>query len=441
MLNRLSAYATRKGLVVNVGKSVAMVFNPCPHDISNPPEFRLGCDVLEVVREFKFLGMVLNARGCMTRAAEYAARPFTAGIKRVGEMADNFCVQDRPHAMLWLFQSFALPAGLYGSQVWCTPHLLKVLRDDKLVIDINLRHTGFVRRVLQIKRSVSNLVALRESGQLPMHVYWLKSTIKFWNACVNVCSMDAQSRISCPLLREVVLADLQLARDKRERCWSRDVVDILQCLGLHTTIASNLSGGVGEPQLRTVNLGDVVAAMHEKLQGVWTRAKTIDPRGEMIPTGCGRKLVTYEHWMAVSWEEERKPLLPAYLNSALPKEVLRNMSRFRTSSHCLGIETGRWHRPVPILVSNRVCGLCNSGAVQDEKHVLMECTALSGIRNRYADLMGACDGDMNKLMNSERTKDLSWLVHECMKVIDAEYDDIRDYIDLAEGDGEQPVVG
>jgi hypothetical protein len=29
----------------------------------------------------------------------------------------------------------------------------------------------------------------------------------------------------------------------------------------------------------------------------------------------------------------------------------------------------------------------------------------------------------------------------CMKVVDAEYDDIRDYIDLAEGDGEQPVVG
>ena len=441
MLDRLYAYAVRKGLTVNVGKSQVMVFNPSQQDISSPPELMLGCDMLEVVREFKFLGVVLNDRGCMSRAAEYAARPFTAGIKRVGEMADNFCVQDRPHAMMWLFQSFALSAGLYGSQVWCTPHLLKVLRDEKSVIDINLRHTGFLRRVLQIKKSVGNVVILRESGQLPMHVYWLKSTVKFWNACVSVCSMDAQSRISCPLLREVIFTDLQLARDKKQRCWTRDMMDILGHLGLQTTIATNLSGGVGEPQLRTMNLDDVMAAMHGNLQGVWTRAKANGPRDGIIPRTSGRKLVTYEHWMAVPWEEERKPPLPEYLKCVLPKDVVRDMARFRTSSHRLSIETGRWQRPVPIPVSDRVCGLCKSGAVQDEEHILLDCAALSGIRSRYAGLVDACEGDMHKLMSSECTRDLSWFVHECMRLIDAEYCDTRDYIDVTEADGEQPIVG
>ena len=130
----------------------------------------------------------------MNRAAEYAARPFLAGLKRVSDMAERFCVHDHPHAYLWLFQSFALPAGLYGSQVWCTPHLLRELRNGKLDTDIDLRHLAFLRRLLHVKSSTSNLVALREASQLPMYEYWLKSVVNFWNACVKVCSLNGQNR-------------------------------------------------------------------------------------------------------------------------------------------------------------------------------------------------------------------------------------------------------
>ncbi len=47
-----------------------------------------------------------------------------------------------------------------------------------------------------------------------MFAYWLKSVVKFWNACVKVCSVNEQKRVSCPLLRDVV-ADLELVRDGR----------------------------------------------------------------------------------------------------------------------------------------------------------------------------------------------------------------------------------
>ena len=232
MLNNLAAYASRKGLTVNVRKSQVVVFNPSRSNGSNPPDLKLGGDSLEVVHEFKFLGVMLNGDGCMEHAAEYAARPFMAGIKRVCDMAETFCVQEHPQANLWLFQSFALSAGLYGSQVWCTPHLLRGLRSGKLVTDIDLRHLGFLRRVLGVKGTVNNPIVLREAGQLPMQVYWLKSVVKFWNACVQVCSLREGTRVSCPLLRDVVFADLQLVRDRKQRCWSRDVMDILEVLGL-----------------------------------------------------------------------------------------------------------------------------------------------------------------------------------------------------------------
>ena len=36
--------------------------------------------------------------------------------------------------------------------------------------------------------------------------------------------------------------------------------------------------------------------------------------------------------------------------------------------------------------AHRVCLACNSGAVGDEKHLVLECTALASLRSRYASL-------------------------------------------------------
>ena len=47
------------------------------------------------------------------------------------------------------------------------------------------------------------------------------------------------------------------------------------------------------------------------------------------------------------------------------------------SSHKLKIETGRHHRPIKIPVDKRVCDLCKCNAVQDEKHVIMDCLFFS----------------------------------------------------------------
>jgi len=81
------------------------------------PKLTLEGIPLDVVSEFKYLGVVFNTSACMKRAAEYAARPLMAGIKRVNDLGEEYCVKDRPHAMLWLFQSFALP--IVCSQLVC----------------------------------------------------------------------------------------------------------------------------------------------------------------------------------------------------------------------------------------------------------------------------------------------------------------------------------
>ena len=54
-------------------------------------------------------------------------------------------------------------------------------------------------------------------------------------------------------------------------------------------------------------------------------------------------------------------------------------TRMRTSSHRLREETGRWTRP-PTLLANRTCPCAN--AIQTERHVLMECSLTSHLRNQ-----------------------------------------------------------
>ena len=109
----------------------------------------------------------------------------------------------------------------------------------------------------------------------------------------------------------------------------------------------------------------------------------------------------------------------------MPKAVWKDVARFRTSSHHLCVETGRWRRPVPAPLSERTCGLCANNVVQDEQHVLLECNCvrLQAIRDKYISIVALCEDDMNGLMQEERSRDLSLFVHECMRGIDSEYHD------------------
>ena len=108
-----------------------------------------------------------------------------------------------------------------------------------------------MKRVLGVKRSVPQHIALKETGKFPMHYYWLKSVIKFWNSMVKYCDSNSG------MMRDVALADLNMAR-KRKDCWSKDVSGALATMyyledSQDESLATNLRGGVGPPKIKPVN--------------------------------------------------------------------------------------------------------------------------------------------------------------------------------------------
>ena len=67
-------------------------------------------------------------------------------------------------------------------------------------------------------------------------------------------------------------------------------------------------------------------------------------------------------------------------NNYIPDYKRVEMTRMRTGSHRLKVETGRWSRTPH---HNRVC-VCDQGAVQDEYHVLFQCPITEEVRRKHA---------------------------------------------------------
>jgi hypothetical protein len=110
-LNKFHNYTRLKGLKLNTDKTKIMVF--FSKDTSAIPTFTYDGTPLELVTHFKYLKFILTRDGSMHTAAEKMAENLRLTIARVYRTGSSKGITHRKHAMLWLFQVFALTAGLY----------------------------------------------------------------------------------------------------------------------------------------------------------------------------------------------------------------------------------------------------------------------------------------------------------------------------------------
>ena len=114
--------------------------------------------------------------------------------------------------------------------------------------------------------------------------------------------------------------------------------------------------------------------------GTGLRALPQDPR---LAPSAGVKLCTYHRW----FERPQNAACPSYWESPMGNAKLHWILRFRMGSHHLPVEEGR-HFNLPR--ASRVCNLCNTAALGDERHMLLECPALAGLRLHLSSLLISC---------------------------------------------------
>ena len=94
-------------------------------------------------------------------------------------------------------------------------------------------------------------------------------------------------------------------------------------------------------------------------------------RNHSIRGNSGNKLRTYRLF------KDTFDLEP-YLLNVKNTSYRVALTRLRVGSHSLAIEVGRFHKPIPLPINDRLCSICQS--VEDELHFLCICPRYSTIR-------------------------------------------------------------
>ena len=88
-----------------------------------------------------------------------------------------------------------------------------------------------------------------------------------------------------------------------------------------------------------------------------------------------------EHYTNINIDVDFLHVSYKHFESVKLSSDMYSLIKLRTSSHRLGIETGRWHKPQPIPLLNRICEVCNQ--LDDEYHFVLECSRHTVLRRKY----------------------------------------------------------
>ena len=282
-------------------------------------------------------------------------------LRKVSRPMD-YAVADRPHIMLWRFKTYAISAGMYGSQVWST-HYLHPNKTFQNILQV--KHMNFLKRLLRLKDGTGNWTVLRECAQEPLQFYWFRATANFWNSMI-----DANSGT----LRAIMKADVILGNQGSDKCWSRQFKDAITGLDNEVYYKQRLSS------YQRIDLPMLRVDVRRRHQSVWREVVGQDP------SVSAKKAVTYHNWFALPMKPDTDPRvpysMPVYLKLALNSRVMRNVSRFRLRGHKLRCETASYKGSDK---SIHTCNRCVCGENQDEKHVVFNCTwdAIVQLRHEY----------------------------------------------------------
>ena len=386
MLRGLELYARRKGLTVNAAKSEVVVFNTRALSVRRHGGDR-GCvnltfasEPLKVVSEFKYLGLWLHNTLNMDNTHKPRARGMMAAMSEVMRLARNLGLRRSPWAMVRLFQTYCIPAGMYGCQLWGS-HLMRMR--DVFTSEVSKRHLRFLKLQLGVSYASPNWAVLAELGSKPFHYYWVRAICKFQHRILTSNSA---------LLQDVARADAALAAEGgagTRACWSGEVAEGLESIGqvagqaqLGKAWSDHVKAG------RVVELGAVMDGLERAyLAEAWAGFEQVADLRAYLHGGDGQedrrtKTLTYFHWFKLV--ENTWPSYLKGLPSSRVHGMMKQLARFRLGSHGLEVETGRYNG---VAWQDRQCTRCSADRlgvltckVGDEYHMVFNCSAFDDLR-------------------------------------------------------------
>lgn len=289
---------------------------------------------------------------------------------RVGSSLRSIGAMQRGLASLQAAKNVALAVRMYdvcvrtvqtyGAAVWATQY--HQCSPQHVVNNaMEASHLQFLRRWCRLRKNVPFWAIFAELGRLPLHYFWWREVIRFWNSVVARSEDDLWRDMLCENVAGPAWAGQPASR------WAGQIHAFLLDVQYST----------GPLAIQRIDEQRALACLCTRYSSVWDG---LGPFPRVAPSER-ISLATYFCWFyRGDWLDR-----PGYLFLRLSHKHTYLMIRFKLGCHPLGIVTGRFHR---VRRLQRVCSRCDTGALDDERHMVFECPSFEHLRSQYRQLFG-----------------------------------------------------
>ena len=330
-LDNLAIYSKTWKLEVNTEKTKVMIFSRSGKNNKNLT-FKFGGEPIEIVNEFKYLGIVFRNNGRFINAIKFIKTQANKALRCL--IARSRYLELSVEIQLKLFDSLVAPILTYGAEVWG-------FESTKMLDQLELK---FYKLLLNVRNSTPNYMVYGELGRYPISISIKKRMISYW------CNLliSNQSKINKDLYAALL--------DRPETCkWLMFLKTIFDSIGKSDV-------WLNQGYQSKIHLCETSErCLKDQFLQNWN--------SEMLKSSKGRTYSSYK----TSFEIED------YLRK-LPKKHREILCQFRCANHKLPVETGRW---IKLDYHLRKCDMCDTAEVGDEFHVLLKCSALKDLQKTY----------------------------------------------------------
>lgn len=329
LISNLEKYTFKWGLQVNLEKTKMVLFRhgAGKRKIKNlQVNFTFSNEIIGYEDTYCYLGITFHRAGKWTDQVEGAK---TKGRRSSLQLREKLRkLHGLPTKEITnLFKACVQSATLYGCEIWGTGPVQKL---ETIQCD-------FAKMALGVRRTTPNAGAISELGLLPYQHLITYRTIKFWTRIISE---------NLPLQQQAY-------------------VRLLNCEGMSWCTQV-------ERKLNSLGLGS--AWIYQRINNPKQFLGQVLARIKSCHTQEFDATIRDKSRLSVLASLQTDPCrLSRYLSMDLSPYLKKTLSRLRLSSHTLGIEKGRWQKPI-IPQSERLCIFCDLNEVDSEEHFIFECS-------------------------------------------------------------------
>ncbi len=378
-LDQLASYCNEWCLNVNTSKTKVMVISRNGH--KKAEKFNLGGQELELVMEYKYLGVLMHASGSMRPAQQNIRHRALKALFKLRQLIRGVNVS--PGLCLKLFDKLIKPICMYGCEIWANNSLMKTKSSlhqfwgSMEQFPVEKIHLSFCKYILGVHRKAVNAAVRGETGRYPLGVDMMVQMGKYID---HIRGPEYENS----LLREAFIESKRI-HDKGGQSW---VSFLTNSLKLHNISLDQYLdwGKLGYKRFK----GALIKSYQEKWQE--------EVRGDGVNEDKGvGKLATYRK-LKQSLHCEK------YLADVQNRSQRVAMSKFRISAHRLEVEVGRHTSPITPR-EQRFCKACKARNVMvlgDEFHCLMICPKYEDTRENVMKRVNAMCPQFKKLKDQQK---------------------------------------